>query len=147
MQDLNKTFRQLQIICFSFIVLGIILFCASTVLRLKLILHGAVANPVLERYGILLALIGIPVALKIYQYLMTRIVLQTQEKKVNYYRMVYLVRLMILELVLFLNAVGLYMTGLRNFFFISFITLVAFLFCLPNKTEFLTLCESKEMEE
>ena len=143
MSEIKKTYRQLQIIYSIFFAIGIIVFVVLTLINLKQILHGGDANPVLERYAIGITLIGIPLSLKIYHYLMKKITNQRREKKMRFYNKIYIIRLGILEFVLACNAIGLYITGVRNFFYMIFITIIAFLFCLPNKMEFETLCDNE----
>ncbi|MBP1616198.1 MAG: hypothetical protein H6Q14_25 [Bacteroidetes bacterium] len=142
-ETIKKTLRQSQIVFIITFLVGIVLFVGTTFLRLREILHGNSPHLLMERYGILLTLIGIPVSFKIYQYFISKIVSQPENSKLDFYIRIYFLRLTILGLVLVFDAVGLYITGSRNFFYMVFITLVTFLFCLPNKSEILTLCERK----
>lgn len=147
MPETRKSYQQLQITFSIFFTVGFIAFVVLTFFNLKQILHGGNANPVFERYAIMITLIGIPSSLKIYHYLIKKVSDQHPTKKIGFYNKVFATRLAILEFVLTCNAIGLYYTGLKNFFFMIFITLLAFLFCLPNKTEFETLCDNKISSE
>ncbi len=141
---LNKKYFIIQILYWSTLLTGIVLFVVVSSLNVHSILHGGTPNAVLERYGIILTLAGIPGALKVYHYFTQKMSKQSEEKRATLPLLIYILRLSILEIVVIFNVVGLYLTGSKNFFFLIFITLVAFLFCLPNKKEFVTLCEGED---
>jgi hypothetical protein len=142
-ESLKNTHRWLQLVFIVTLLLGFALFVGTTLLRLREILHGTLPHVTLERYGILVTLVGIPGALKAYHYFMKKNPGHSEQSNLNFYVRIYFLRLMILGIVLLVNLLGLYITGGRNFFYMIFITLVAFLICLPNKSEIVTLCEIK----
>ncbi|OJU38483.1 MAG: hypothetical protein BGN96_03295 [Bacteroidales bacterium 45-6] len=141
---IEKIYRRLLIAFVLALFVVAVAFVGTTLLRLREILHGGIPNPVMERYGILITLISIPMSLKCFQYLRNKIGTRPEESKPSFYARIYFLRLGILSLAVAFDAIGLYVTGSRNFFYMIFITLVTFLFCSPNKSEIVTLCERKD---
>ncbi len=144
-ETIKKTHRYLQIVFILTFLIGIVLFIGTTLLRLREILHGSTPNLLMERYGIVITLIAIPASLKVYHYFVSKMANQPEKSKLDFYTRIYFLRLLILGFVLAFDAIGLYTTGSRNFFYMIFITLVTFLFCLPNKSEIATLCEESDI--
>lgn len=133
----DKIYRNLRIGFYSFFSVGILCYIATTAFKLKEIFQGGSSSVVFERYGILLTLIGVPFALKIFSYLSKKNSVGNLRK----YSFAYYLRLCLLFSILVFNIIGLSLFGSKNLFLLAFVILVSFLFCLPNKTEILTLCE------
>lgn len=141
----KKNYRRLQVAFTATFLSGIALFVCATLLRLREIVHGGSPSIVMERYGILVTLIAIPSSLKVYHYFVRKIAGRPEASRLSSYSRAYFFRLSILTLALLFDFAGLYVTGSRNFFYMFFVVLMAFLFCLPNKSEIATLCDKSDM--
>lgn len=107
----------------------------------KFVINGS--NVILERYAILITLIGIPLALKLFHSQVKKL------SKANYllylkkYHIQYIIRLLILLSICFFNIICLYITGAKNFYFLIIITIFVFFLCAPQKAH-LVLPEKEE---
>lgn len=106
----------------------LLLFVADYTIRYSIL----APNVMLERYGIMITIIAIPGALKLFQFFMNKQKKDNVGEYLSKYRFYYIVRLIILELVCFFNILSLYITGSKNFMFMTIITIFALFFCLPQ---------------
>lgn len=143
----QKYYKRIQLTFSVYFSITVLLLIALTAIKLKEIFTGNTQSPELERYGIILALICIPAALKIFHNLFQKIKTKPDTKRLSYYYKIIVLRLSILEIVFLFNATALYITGIKNFFYLIFVTIVSFFFCLPNKVEVASLKEDKEKEQ
>jgi len=90
-------------------------------------------NVILERYGIMFTLIGIPFSLWFFYSQLKKTDTQNNILHIQKYKKLYLIRLGILSFVCFFNIFSLYITGAKNFIFMIIITIFAFLLCFPQK--------------
>lgn len=89
----------------------------------------------LERYGIIITLIGIPIALKLFYNRINKLTKANFTEYLKKYRFEYLIRLLLLNIICFFNIVSLYITGSKNFYFMVIVTIFAFFLCAPQKAK------------
>lgn len=130
---LSRTTKRFYYIC---LFLAIIQFIAGTALKLKEIMVIQPQNPNLERYGIIITLICIPLALKIHNDNLKKYKILSADRDINkMYKKSYFIKIFILQSVMIFNSLCLYFSGSKSFFFLAFITLVSFFLSSPNKNE------------
>lgn len=100
-------------------------------------------NVILERYGILTTLAGIPIALKLFHSRIKKLTKENFSEYLRKYRFEYLIRLALLVFICYFNIVALYTTGSKNFYFMVIITIFAFFLCFPQKAHI----QNKDIEE
>lgn len=90
-------------------------------------------NVILERYGIIVTLIGIPLALRIFHKNMQKASSADKSTLNKTYKKNFYMRLAILSFIAIFDIVALYTTGSKNFIFMTIITIFAFFLSLPQK--------------
>jgi hypothetical protein len=129
-EEQSSTYRRLRLIYIGSIAVSTLLFIAVFLMNEG---RQPIESILLERYAILITLIGIPLALKLFHN-KTK-VLNTSEI-VDYLRKYYkqyVLRLIILELIFLFNLISLHRTGEKNFIFMIIITIFALVLCAPQK--------------
>lgn len=113
------------------IVISIIAFMLTVAYTTKYSISAP--NTILERYSIIITLIGIPLSLKIFHNKLKSLKLGTIEAFSKGYKQQYIIRLSILTIICFFNIGSLYITGSKNFYFMVIVTIFAFFLCAPQK--------------
>lgn len=88
---------------------------------------------ILERYAIVITLIGIPLSLKLFHDKLKKTDASDTQLYMQKYRLYYLLRMGALLFIYLFNTVSLYITGSKNFYFMVIITIFAFFLCAPQK--------------
>jgi len=128
---LDKTFKQLRIVFASALAFSIVTFIIDVLYTMKYV--QPVENPVLERWAILITLIGI---VGILRFLHPKLKADERKNKSiekNKFSSKFQLRLFSLVAIYIFNLACLHFTGVKNFIFLGFITIFALLLCLPNK--------------
>jgi len=102
-------------------------------------------NVILERYAILITLIGIPLSLKLFHYKLKKTDTAKPLLYLKKYRLYYFIRLGILLFIYLFNIISLYITGSKNFYFMVIIIIFAFFLCAPHKVH-INKDEQEELE-
>jgi uncharacterized membrane protein len=130
MEEKQKTiYRKLKILFVTSILLD-----AACFLPVLFMTKWNESNVALERYAILLTLIAIPAALKIFYSRTGQPSETNRDIYLKKYQKMYCLRLLILEAVFLFNLISFYTTGAKNFIFMIIITIFALAFCAPQKT-------------
>ncbi len=139
-------FRQCCNLYFAVIIASSLLWLGISAVNTKPLIDGGISSPVLERYVILLTLIGIPVGFKMYQTLLSKYKKIHSSTPKKYFFVPFCIRLGILAGILLTNALCIHLAPINTFFLLGFITFVAFFFAMPNRDD-LTHWEQSEKEE
>jgi hypothetical protein len=91
-------------------------------------------NIVLERYVIILTLVAIPGALKLFSVLINKKKGQPSEQFLTDYMKIYMLRAAILDIVVIVNLIGFYIYEASNFVYLTIITLFAICFSFPGRS-------------
>ena len=126
---------RLKIYFAASIIVQVLLFVFMQIYATKHV--EVLSNVILERYGILLTLICIPFALKLFHERVKKLDKNDAVTFQKKYVIQYFIRSAILWFVYFFNLVSLYMTGARNFSFMIIVTIFALLLCAPSKAFYL----------
>lgn len=129
---LNKAIKQLKIFFITIITTCLFLFIGMVLYAAKYI--QTMPNNALERWSIILTLAGIVVSLKFVH----PIVNKDEDEKISLkkYKQKYYLRLLILFSLFLLNICFLYITGIKNFTYLAFISMFALFLCAPSKKLF-----------
>lgn len=127
----DKLHLQLKIYYILSIVICVIAFLLSVAYTQKY--NVMQSNVMLERYGIIVTLLGIPLALKLFHSRINKLTKTNFQEYLKKYRFEYLIRLFLLNTICFFNIVSLYITGSKNFYFMVIVTIFAFFLCAPQK--------------
>ncbi|NDW17851.1 hypothetical protein D0T53_02830 [Dysgonomonas sp. 216] len=100
-------------------------------------------NEVLERYVILLTLIGIPGILRLFYVQNNKIINYSTEKYIKLYKKYYILRLTVLNCIAIVNIISLHISGSKNFIYMTIIVIFVFFFCIPQKTLYTTIDKSE----
>lgn len=88
----------------------------------------------LERFGIIIAIIVIPLSLKMFYDKYKK----AKEEKIEHFlkklKILFALRMLALDSVIILNLIGFYFIGALNFIYMSGFTLLAFAFCYPTES-------------
>lgn len=125
----NKTHFRLKAIYISIIAIAFIAAFLSYVYITKYDIN--IPCITLERYAIMLTLIGIPCTLKFLHDKIKALDGKNQKK----YQQLYILRLSILAVICFFNLISFYFTGTKNFFFMAMISIFAMLLCPLQKED------------
>lgn len=128
---LYKTFKTLRIVYFLCVILIIVAFILDTLYTSKYI--RSTENVDLERWGIILTLFGIYGILKMLHPKVKNADRINTEYAIKKYATKFYVRLASLLGLCIFNLVCLNITGIKNFTFLSIITIFAMFLCIPNK--------------
>lgn len=90
---------------------------------------------IVERFGIIIPLLFIPLSLKYYHKRYKKISKEKDGMFLSKFRNIYLFRLLGIDLAIIFNLIGFYYIGAVNFMYLVVIGLLAFLLCGPNKDE------------
>jgi len=114
---------------------SIILCGIAFILAFHITTKNQISEPdiLLERYAIMLMLIGIPVSLRLFYKKTNNLQKSDENTYLSKYRLHYIIRLSIIDLICLFNISALYITGSRNFVYMSLITILVFFFCIPQK--------------
>lgn len=86
-----------------------------------------------ERYTIILTLASIPLALKLFHNMISKIGKEDKTLLITTYKKAYFIRLGILDFAALVNFIGFYLYEANNFIYMSIVILAALLFCYPDK--------------
>jgi hypothetical protein len=126
-EQLSTIYRRLKIMYAVSIAVSSILFIAVFLTNEW---SESSSNTTLERYAILITLIGIPLALKLFH---NRTKGLDNAGYIVKYQKQYTLRMAILEAVFLFNLISLHITGAKNFIFMIIITIFALVLCAPQK--------------
>ncbi len=91
-------------------------------------------NVVLERYAIILTLVAIPGALKLFSVLINKKKEQSSDQFLTDYLKIYMLRAAILDIVVIVNLIGFYIYEASNFVYLTIVTLFAICFSFPGRS-------------
>lgn len=128
---LDKTFKNLRITYFSSIVLIILIFIYDVLYTTKYVAHSE--NVILERWSIIITLGGIYGILKMLHPRLNDAIRANTEDAIKKYATKYYIRHFSLVLLCVFNMSCLAITGIKNFTFLTIITIFAMFLCIPNK--------------
>lgn len=128
---LDKLHLRLRIYYIATIVVSIIVFMLTVAYTTKYSINSP--NIILERYAIIITLIGIPASLRFFHKKLKTLDHQNDSTYKSIYKTQYIIRLSILTMICFFNIVSLYITGSKNFYFMVIVSIFAFLLCAPQK--------------
>lgn len=90
-------------------------------------------NIILERYAIIVTMVCIPLALKLFHSKTKKLEKLPKDKILNKYSEQYILRLVILNIAVAFNIVGFYLYESQNFILMAIISIFSILFCYPSK--------------
>jgi len=129
LNKLNSKLRLYHIVTIGISIVSFMLVVAYTT-KYEINLH----NVILERYAIIITLIGIPASLKLYHNKLKALkASKKNDTYLNAYKIQYIIRLSILTIICYFNIISLYITGSKNFYFMVIVTIFAFFLCAPQK--------------
>lgn len=121
-----------RIFFFAFAIQAII-FVAVTFKKINILPEAGDVSLTLERYVLLITLIGIPGALKLFSWIMEKNKQpESKEETTKLYMKAYLIRFGILFLIASLNIVLYAISYRQNFMLFTLITFTTYLFCYPS---------------
>lgn len=127
----TKTYRKQKLLFFAVVILSTVAFVADVLYTAK---HVTVTeNVVLERWGIIITLAGIFSALKLLHPKLKEEDKSDKAGALKKYYNKYCLRLLLLGTICAFNLLCLYITGVKNFTYMAFISIFAMLLCAPNK--------------
>lgn len=139
----NKERRLYRSLILLFWVNMVLLLGVFSFLLLSKDLVGSsiVPNVVFEQYSIIISLACIPISLKLFHSQYKKIAVLEQNKFLDKYFIVYILRLFILDAAAILNLAGLYLFDSKNAMYMTIIIIFALFFCYPNRK---SLSENRE---
>ena len=113
------------------------------------ILPNSVTTPIaLERYVVLITLLGIPGSLKLFSIMMKKNKHpENSDFTANFYKKAFIARFGILFLISSLNIILYAFTFNQNFMLLALITFIAYIFSYPSKSHLHVANEDKKQEE
>lgn len=139
--NLKKTIINLKLLFYVAIGVQIILLIAIAFKWITLPLTDIPIS--LERYTLLITLIGIPSALKLFSVIMDK---DTPINNISTYRRAFITRFAILFIVTSLNLVLYSISANQNFMLLTLISFIAYIFSYPSENHLHPLDEDKEPE-
>ena len=94
---------------------------------------GAGSSVLFEQYSIIITLACIPLSLKLFHSQYKKIQQLDAEVFIKKYAIAYILRMIVLDIVIAVNVVGIYLYDSRNAIFMTLITIFALFFCFPDK--------------
>ncbi len=128
---LDKTFKHLRIIYFCSIILIILAFIYDVLYSTKYVTTSE--NVILERWSIIITLGGIYGILKILHPRLDDNIRTNTANAIKKYATKYYIRHFSLVSLCMFNMSCLAITGIKNFTFLTIITIFAMFLCIPNK--------------
>ena len=128
----KKTISKLKLFFVSAVAISVILFMLTVAYTQKY--EVSISNIILERYAIIVTLIGIPVALKLFHNNIKKINNKDLPIYLKKYTQQYILRLSILLSICFFNIAALFFTGSKNFYFMVIVSIFAMFLCIPQKS-------------
>lgn len=146
---MNSTPFKAKIQLLSSYYFGIIVgFVASFLLILFRVIEFGVPkeaiSAAMERYAIVFTLIAIPLALKFFAYKTKKRTFDSEKKAFKAYAGAFYFRLYILCLVVALNQLLFAISRNMNFFWLTVVVLIVFMFCKPSFNEYAALLTPSE---
>lgn len=140
---IEQTSKKLRLIFVICITSGFVGFIADVLYTSK---HVVITEHVAwERWGIIITLAGIFAALKILHPKLNNTDRLDETSALKKYVSKYLIRIALLVGICIFNLTSLYITGIKNFTYMAFITIFAMLLCAPSRKHIEN--EIKELEE
>lgn len=90
-------------------------------------------NVILERYAIIVTMICIPLALKLFHSKTKKLEKLSKDTILKKYSEQYILRLVILNIAAAFNIVGFYLYESQNFILMAIISIFSIVFCYPSK--------------
>lgn len=144
----DKTIHSLQIQHDIHVTVTIALFLLTLLRVIDLSSLGVTITPITERYVLMITLIAIPVALKLFSdNLNKRPKKSTPESAVKAYKAAYNTRLYIITAVTLANIFLFAVSRNSNFMWLSIVLFIVYFFCRPSHIELMSLTETKDVEK
>lgn len=140
-----KTLKQLKTIFWAEIASFIVIILLFLYLAGPGWTNNTEQNAVFERYAIILTLIGIPFSLRYFHNQVKKIENLAYLEYLKRYKIQYLLRFLVLNIVIVFNLVGFLEFESQNLLLMSLISFCGFFFCYPNQG--ILLAPKSEIEE
>lgn len=101
---------------------------------------------IFERYAIILTLIAIPAALKLFSVMTGKLQDLPKQEKNKKYISYYILRIIILDMAAAVNIIGFYLYESTNFVYLAVIVMFALCFTFPGKAYNMLKIENKQSE-
>ena len=102
------------------------------------------SSVIYERYAMILVLMAIPGALKLFHHLSAKIISLSDDIFLKKFTRIYALRASILNIAILVSFIGLYAYGAPNFIYLVIVLLLAKFFCFPSKA---SMSIKKDVEE
>lgn len=100
-----------------------------------------------QQYAIILTLIALPAALKIYSNKIKKIQKTDRNIAIQSFRRIYFTRLYLVGFAVFINVLLYGMTRIQNFAWLAVISMAVYAFCLPSRDDLFQLTRPTSKEE
>lgn len=128
---LDKTFKTMRLLYFICAALVILVFIFDVLYTTKYVIPTE--NAGIERWAIIITLLGIYATLKFLHPKLKNTERANTASAIKKYTTKYYIRLVSILALCIFNMVCLNITGIKNFTFLSIITIFAMFLCIPNK--------------
>ncbi len=143
---MNEVIKKLNYHFYGSIIV-LVVFLALVLIGTISFVVDAQVGIVAERYSIGLTLLVIPIALKLFSNMVNKEENNvTPEKSIQTYRKASLIRLYLINVMIFANIIFYAMSSNQNFVWLAVVLFVSFSFCRPSYVELEELTTPKEEE-
>lgn len=144
-ENLNKTIKSLKAHYYIAIAALVILFVLIffKIISMNSELTSSVTQT-MELYAIGITLIAIPAALKGFAYLIKKEKRQDSDAIIRNYKKAFFIRLYVISTVALMNEALYFLSRNTNFFWLTIVSIVTFIFCGPSLSELMDLQNSRD---
>lgn len=140
---IGQTIQNLKLHYYCNIALAVVLFALTAAQLIPGTSNSVALGVVAERYALMLTIIAIPASLKYFAYRLQKVIRPLEiEAAVEIYRKAFLVRLYSISFVTLANIVLFAISRNTNYFWLTVVLLIVYLFCKPSLVELESLTET-----
>lgn len=143
----ENTIKRLKIHYFVHVSVAILLF---VLVYFRVFAFAELSSSIslyVQQYAIILTLIALPAALKIYSNKIKKIQKTDRNIAIQSFRRIYFTRLYLVGFAVFINVLLYGMTRIQNFAWLAVISMAVYAFCLPSRDDLFQLTRPTSKEE